>query len=133
MRHKAIFPAGIFLVSALLGACGSDNNTDDAALIAQGKQTFRYDTFGDESKWTAIELSMAGIPSFKLGIYIGGIFVDKDDNVWISQRPRSVNDRLLLGMKGTMSEMELSLLRQRSAEALKLKTEEHLGEDGERS
>src|ERR1044072_2026082 len=24
---------------------------------------------------------------------IGGIFVDKDDNVWISQRPRSVNDR----------------------------------------
>jgi rhodanese-related sulfurtransferase len=27
----------------------------------------------DESKWTAIELSMAGIPSFKLGIYIGGI------------------------------------------------------------
>jgi len=35
--------------------------------------------------------------------------------------PRSVNDRLLLGMKGTMSEMELSLLRQRSVEALKLK------------
>src|ERR1039457_2108034 len=34
---------------------------------------------------------------------------------------RSVNDRLLLGMKGTMSEMELSLLRQRSVEALKLK------------
>ena len=24
---------------------------------------------------------------------IGGVFVDKDDNVWISQRPRSVNDR----------------------------------------
>src|SRR5437763_8070070 len=24
---------------------------------------------------------------------IGGIFVDKDDNVWISQRPRTVNDR----------------------------------------
>lgn len=35
--------------------------------------------------------------------------------------PRSVNDRLLLGMKGTMSEMELSLLRQRSAQAIKLK------------
>ena len=35
--------------------------------------------------------------------------------------PRSVNDRLLLGMKGTISEMELSLLRQRSVEALKLK------------
>ena len=24
---------------------------------------------------------------------IGGIFVDKDDNVWITQRPRTVNDR----------------------------------------
>jgi DNA invertase Pin-like site-specific DNA recombinase len=35
--------------------------------------------------------------------------------------PRSVNDRLLLGMKGTLSEMELSLLRQRSVEAIKLK------------
>jgi len=34
---------------------------------------------------------------------------------------RSPNDRLLLGMKGTMSEMELSILRQRSMEALKQK------------
>ena len=31
------------------------------------------------------------------------------------------NDRLLLGMKGTMSELELSLFRQRSHEALKQK------------
>jgi len=37
--------------------------------------------------------------------------------------PRSPNDRLLLGMKGTMSEMELSTFRQRSQEALKLKAE----------
>ena len=35
--------------------------------------------------------------------------------------PRHPNDRLLLGMKGTMSEMELSLFRQRSLEALKQK------------
>jgi DNA invertase Pin-like site-specific DNA recombinase len=31
--------------------------------------------------------------------------------------PRLPNDRLLLGMKGTMSEMELSILRQRAGEA----------------
>src|ERR1700733_2058395 len=37
--------------------------------------------------------------------------------------PRLSNDRLLLGMKGTMSEMELSLLRQRSQEALKNKAQ----------
>ena len=35
--------------------------------------------------------------------------------------PRLPNDRLLLGMKGTLSEMELSTLRQRSLEALRLK------------
>jgi len=35
--------------------------------------------------------------------------------------PRLPNDRLLLGMKGTMSEMELSVLRQRSLEALRQK------------
>ncbi|MER8887808.1 recombinase family protein, partial [Mesorhizobium sp. M0816] len=35
--------------------------------------------------------------------------------------PRHPNDRLLLGMKGTMSELELSILRARSIEALKQK------------
>jgi len=48
---------------------------------------------------------------------VGSVIVD-EDGVY---DPRSANDRLLLGMKGTMSEMELSLLRQRSVEALKLK------------
>jgi len=35
--------------------------------------------------------------------------------------PRMPNDRLLLGMKGTMSEMETSMFRQRSMEATKQK------------
>ena len=35
--------------------------------------------------------------------------------------PRLPNDRLVLGMKGTMSEMELSIFRQRVGEARKLK------------
>jgi DNA invertase Pin-like site-specific DNA recombinase len=33
--------------------------------------------------------------------------------------PRGLNDRLLLGLKGTMSEFELGLIRQRSQEALR--------------
>ena len=37
--------------------------------------------------------------------------------------PRQPNDRLLLGMKGTMSEMELSTFRQRSSEAIKQKAQ----------
>ncbi len=35
--------------------------------------------------------------------------------------PKHINDRLLLGMKGTFSELELSILRQRSQEALRQK------------
>jgi DNA invertase Pin-like site-specific DNA recombinase len=35
--------------------------------------------------------------------------------------PRLINDRLLLGLKGTMSEFELNLLRQRSFEAIRSK------------
>lgn len=48
---------------------------------------------------------------------VGTLIVD-EDGVY---DPRHPNDRLLLGMKGTMSEMELSILRQRSFEALKQK------------
>src|SRR6266700_746423 len=48
---------------------------------------------------------------------VGTIIVDEDG----IYDPRHPNDRLLLGMKGTMSELELSLFRQRSHEALKQK------------
>ena len=37
--------------------------------------------------------------------------------------PRSSNDRLLLGLKGTMSEFELSLFRQRSEQAIRQKAQ----------
>jgi DNA invertase Pin-like site-specific DNA recombinase len=47
-----------------------------------------------------------------------GTLIADEDGVY---DPRLVNDRLLLGMKGTMSEMELSILRQRAHEALKQK------------
>src|SRR5213080_4914271 len=48
---------------------------------------------------------------------VGTLIVDEDG----AYDPRHPNDRLLLGMKGTMSELELSILRQRSLEALKQK------------
>ena len=37
---------------AVLSACGGNPNRDDQAQIAQGKQIFRFDTFGDETQWT---------------------------------------------------------------------------------
>lgn len=48
---------------------------------------------------------------------VGTLIVD-EDGIYDS---RSINDRLLLGMKGTMSELELSVIRQRSVEAVKQK------------
>ena len=48
---------------------------------------------------------------------VGTLIID-EDGVY---EPRHPNDRLLLGMKGTMSELELSILRARSLEALKNK------------
>lgn len=48
---------------------------------------------------------------------VGTLIVDED----ATYDPRSPNDRLLLGMKGTMSEMELSVFRQRSVEAMRQK------------
>jgi DNA invertase Pin-like site-specific DNA recombinase len=44
---------------------------------------------------------------------VGALAIDPDG----TYDPRLVNDRLLLGLKGTMSEYELSLLRQRGLAA----------------
>src|SRR5579864_8764341 len=48
---------------------------------------------------------------------VGAVIVDPDG----VYDPGLINDRLLLGMKGTMSEFELGLLRQRSVEAIRQK------------
>jgi DNA invertase Pin-like site-specific DNA recombinase len=44
---------------------------------------------------------------------VGALVIDAED----VYDPRSINDRLLLGLKGTMSEYELTLLRQRGLAA----------------
>jgi mono/diheme cytochrome c family protein len=41
-------------VTAALTACGGGSGSPDpAALVADGRQVFRFDTFGDEAQWTA--------------------------------------------------------------------------------
>jgi len=45
------------MVAVLVAGCGGgsaqpDSASDEAALVAQGKQIFRFDTFGDESQWS---------------------------------------------------------------------------------
>ncbi|HSW23663.1 MAG TPA: hypothetical protein VLJ62_12910 [Burkholderiaceae bacterium] len=47
--------SAIAAAAALTSACGGDDDDHaarQAALVAQGKEIFRYDTFGDEVKWT---------------------------------------------------------------------------------
>jgi DNA invertase Pin-like site-specific DNA recombinase len=50
---------------------------------------------------------------------VGAVVIDPDG----VYDPSLLNDRLLLGLKGTMSEFELNLLRQRSAEAVRQKAQ----------
>ena len=49
--HHQVQVGLLCLMAAGVAACGSGGN-GDAALVAEGKQTFRFDTFGDETKWT---------------------------------------------------------------------------------
>jgi mono/diheme cytochrome c family protein/predicted small lipoprotein YifL len=47
----------VLITLATLAACGGGDHhrpppESDAALVAAGKQAFRFDTFGDEAKWT---------------------------------------------------------------------------------
>jgi len=52
-------PFAILGAMALTVGCGNDSSTqaindgsNDPAMVAQGQQIFRFDTFGDETKWT---------------------------------------------------------------------------------
>jgi len=77
---------GMFVALACLGAlpmaCDDDkkDNANDPATIAQGKETFRNDTFGDEAFWTDMlqmhtVISTAVSPKTALAV---GLKVDAD-------------------------------------------------------
>jgi mono/diheme cytochrome c family protein len=53
LSHVRLRTGLLCLAAAAALACGSDKKgKSDAELAAEGKQTFRFDTFGDETKWT---------------------------------------------------------------------------------
>lgn len=56
MRKLLVFGA-LSASTLLMSGCGgdtteADTSSQDPALLAQGKQIFRFDTFGDETLWT---------------------------------------------------------------------------------
>jgi hypothetical protein len=52
MRHLRLGAGTLLLVLGVAACNGDDDAKRDAALIEEGKQTFRFDTFGGETKWT---------------------------------------------------------------------------------
>lgn len=59
MTMRSVSFLALTLAPFCVAACGSDSSgtpdpTKDPAKVAAGQQTFRYDTFGDESLWTDV-------------------------------------------------------------------------------
>jgi len=57
LAHPLPLVGAALAALGLAAACGASDDGDDAgareaALVAEGQQTFRFDTFGDEAKWT---------------------------------------------------------------------------------
>src|SRR4029078_4062135 len=67
MKHKKLLVVMLLAIATLaLVQCTKDKNSstdDDPALVAQGKNIFRNDTFGDEDFWSGLlhlDKAMAG-------------------------------------------------------------------------
>ena len=56
MNTQSLVVAAIAVTVAAIAACNSDSpdtaSASQVQLVAQGQQIFRFDTFGDETKWT---------------------------------------------------------------------------------
>jgi mono/diheme cytochrome c family protein/cytochrome c5 len=44
--------SAVGIAAVMVTTCGGDTGNGQAALVEQGKQIFRFDTFGDEAQWT---------------------------------------------------------------------------------
>jgi mono/diheme cytochrome c family protein len=100
--RRALLTAGAAVALAGAGAavsCGDDTPTEprperlDPTLVAQGKDIFRFDTFGDEKYWTDTlrmheVIQQAVTPAAALGV---GLKVDVDS------LPQAVRDALAAG------------------------------------
>ncbi|MFL5562417.1 MAG: hypothetical protein ACJ79K_13165 [Gemmatimonadaceae bacterium] len=83
----------VFLAAACSGIVGTPGPSNDAALTAQGKATFRNDTYGDETFWTdtlRMHEVIASSVSPKTALSVG-LKVDMDT------LPQSVSDAIKNG------------------------------------
>jgi hypothetical protein len=78
MRKQSIVIAAlILLIGAAISQCKKDNKhptpPDDPALIADGKNIFRFDSFGDEDFWSGLLHLDKAIAGAANGGYGGGV------------------------------------------------------------
>src|SRR5689334_16291431 len=77
MRYKKqILVIASLVTIVLLVQCKKDNNKvneDDPALISDGKNTFRFDTFGDEDYWSGVLHIDKAIAGSANGGFGGGV------------------------------------------------------------
>jgi mono/diheme cytochrome c family protein len=53
MNRKTLLIIAVLLIAVIgLGQCKKDNNEDNRNLVAEGREIFRFDTFGDEEWWS---------------------------------------------------------------------------------
>jgi mono/diheme cytochrome c family protein/cytochrome c5 len=112
---------------ALLGACGGDDDdTGDDELVERGKQIFRFETFGDEAKWTDTlrmhEVIAAAVdPTTALSV---GLKVDAD------ALPQAIKDGIAAGtIDLTSPATTIALLKLDAVVGLKGKVETQAGVD----
>src|SRR5256714_6935863 len=107
---KPLLAAKFEILAAVAAGCGGSDDDDaaarEAALVAQGRDIFRFETFGDEAKWTDVlrmhEVIAAAVdPTTALSI---GLKVDAD------ALPQSVKDGIASGavdLKSTATTLAL--------------------------
>ena len=128
MRADGANTASSIAPSSLAGATSMSSTTTSAAPVAASRvpgferllATICEGRVGAVLAIEASRLARNGRDWHTLIEFCGlvGTLIVDEDGIY---DPRHPNDRLLLGMKGTMSELELSMFRQRSQEALKQK------------
>jgi len=113
-------------LAALLSACGGNDDDTNDKLAAQGKQVFRFETFGDEAKWTDTlrmhEVIAAAVdPTTALSV---GLKVDAD------VLPQSIKDGIVAGIVDlTSPATTIALLKLDAVVGLKGKVETENGVD----
>ena len=127
MKVLSVMIAGsVALLAASVGAIYAASNTGlsvrDAALVEEGQQVFRYDTFGDEIKWTdqlrmneVISTAVSPITALAVGLKVDVDALPESVKQGIVDGTIDLNDPgvtvallgldAVVGLKGTVEEV----------------------------